>query len=191
VQRPADTIHAPVDVDEETLGSELLDRSLHDLADLDFGDLHELLLEDRRLEGELEETVERGVADDSGFVGGADLVGSGVGGECGGVFIGNVRDLQGKRDRRLLSFTSGRVMKGLGGAKDATYMNVSLNSIVNVNDQPPFALDPDYGDLFEHCPNLPKLLHRLHTTALRRPLLLHANHMLQQTQPKPLRLIRR
>lgn len=87
MKRPANAIDAAVNVDKETLGGKLFDGALHDLANLNLGNLHELLLEDRRLQGELEKTVERSVADDSSLVRAANLVGTSVGGERRGVLI--------------------------------------------------------------------------------------------------------
>jgi len=70
-------------------------------------------------------------------------------------------------------------------------VNVSPDSIVDIDDQPPLALDPHNRNPLKHGPNLRKLLHALRSTSFRRTLLSKRKHMRKQTQPEPLSLIRR
>jgi len=94
MQRPNDSIDGSVKVDEQPSRSQSLDGSLHDLSDDNLRNLHELLLEDGGLEGELDETVEGSHSDDSSLVSGADLEGSCGSGEGSGVLVGQLRDLK-------------------------------------------------------------------------------------------------
>lgn len=105
MQGPNDSIDGSVKIDEQPVRSQPLDGSLHDLSDDDFRDLHELLLEDGGLEGELDETVEGGHSDDSSFVGRADLERTGGSREGSSVLVGELRDLMrcGRKEGREVS----------------------------------------------------------------------------------------
>lgn len=111
VHRPDNTVDVSVDGDEESRVAETLDRSLlaenqspessakggrrthlDDLANFDVANTQERLLEDGGLEGELNEPVERGIADHSRAVDSADLPWAGLG-HGRKVVVGNPRNL--------------------------------------------------------------------------------------------------
>ena len=200
VQRPNDSIDGSVQVDEQPVRSQSLDGSLHDLSDDDFRDLHELLLEDGGLEGELDETVEGSHSDDSSFVGRADLEGSSGSGEGSGVLVGELRDLRKHvRGRAGGGKVSDEKGEGKGGGRGRerrdstrkTHVNVSPHSIIHINHQPPLTLNPHNRNPLEDRPDLSELLHALRSTPLRRTLLSQRKDVRKQTQPEPLGLIRR
>ena len=65
---PHDSIDATRDRDEETLVTEVLDGTLHALANLYVSNIHELLAENALLERELYDAIHFGESDDAGTV---------------------------------------------------------------------------------------------------------------------------
>lgn len=60
-------------------------------------------------------------------------------------------------------------------------MNVSSDSIVDVNNESPLALNPDNRDPLEHSSDLGELLHALGTASLGRTLISKREDMREQT----------
>lgn len=93
VQRPDNSIDVAGDGDEEGRVAEAFDGSFDNLADLDVRNTKESLLEDGGLEGELNESVERRVSDNTSAVDAADLPRARLG-DGGEVVVRNARDLR-------------------------------------------------------------------------------------------------
>lgn len=126
VQWPRNSIDATPDIDEQRLGREPLDGSLEDVSDLDVVDLEERLLEHRRLEREVDESVQERRANHPGLVR-----------RAGGV--GARRSRQRRRVRvRHLRDVDEPLRPTLGDGDDET----------------PVALDANHSDALDHLADL-------------------------------------
>lgn len=67
------------------------------------------------------------------------------------------------------------------------HVDITLNPVVDVDNEPPLGLDPENGNLLENGSVLGKLLHRFRT--LGRLLVAESNNMREQGETKPLGLV--